>query len=30
MRYEYVDYSSWCLYKADPPDDEQEAWSKHV
>jgi len=26
----YVDYTSCCLYKVDPPDDEQQACSKHV
>ena len=25
-----VDYTKCCLYKVDPPDDEQQACSKHV
>jgi len=24
------DYTNCCLYRVDPPDDEQQAWSKHV
>jgi len=24
------DYTIYSLYKFDPPDDEQQAWSKHV
>jgi hypothetical protein len=24
------DYTNYCLYKVDPPDDEQQACSKHV
>jgi hypothetical protein len=26
----YVDYTSCCLYTVDPPDDDQQAYSKHV
>jgi len=26
----YVDYTNCCLYTDDPPDDEQQACSKHV
>jgi len=26
----YVDYTSCCLYRVDPPDDEQQACSKQV
>ena len=26
----YVDYTICCLYRAEPPDDEQQACSKHV
>jgi len=26
----YVDSTNWCLYTVDPPDDEQQACSKHV
>ena len=26
----YVDYTSCCLYRVDPPDDEQQVCSKHV
>ena len=26
----YVDYTNCCLYRVDPPDDEQQAYSKHV
>ena len=26
----YVDYTNCCLYRVDPPDDEQQACSKHV
>jgi hypothetical protein len=26
----YVNYTNSCLYRVDPPDDEQQAHSKHV
>jgi len=26
----YVDHTNCCLYRADPPDDEQQACSKHL
>jgi len=26
----YVDYTNCCLYRVDPPDDEQQTCSKHV
>jgi hypothetical protein len=26
----YVDYTNCCLYTFDPPDDEQQARSKHI
>jgi len=26
----YADYTNCCLYRVDPPDDEQQACSKHV